>query len=140
MTKDQFDYIKHIIEEKVPIHKFLNVKLLELEQNYAKVIVPFKHEVIGDIRRNRWHGGLLATMMDSIGGLLGTNHFVTEDDKIATVDLRIDYLEEAKAEAIIVDAEIVRLGKRILITKMRTLQNGKVIAEGKGVYSIKINE
>jgi len=135
--------IKKAIEELIPIHKFLGVELLEIKQGYAKVKVPFREEVIGDFRRRRWHGGIIATIMDSVGGIAGGTYFTSINDKMATIDLRVDYLKPAEASAIIVEGEIVRLGKTILVTRMKAYQENtdELISEGKGVYNfIRMNE
>ena len=129
--------IKKAIEELVPIHKFLGVELLEIRKGYAKVKVPFREEVIGDFMRRRWHGGIIATIMDSVGGIAGGTYATSPKDKMATIDLRVDYLKPAEASAIIVEGEIVRLGKSILVTRMKAYQEGndELISEGKGVYN-----
>jgi len=135
--------IKKSIEELIPIHKFLGVELLEIRQGYAKVKVPFREEVIGDFMRRRWHGGIIATIMDSVGGIAGGTYATSPKDKMATIDLRVDYLKPAEASAIIVEGEIVRLGKSILVTRMKAYQEGndELISEGKGVYNfIRMNE
>lgn len=130
--------IKKIAEELIPIHKFLGLKIIELQKGYVKVKVPYRKEVVGDIRRNHWHGGMLATVMDSVGGIVGSTYSNSTKDKMATIDLRVDYLTAAKDKAIIVEGELVRLGKRIMVTRMKTYmedEEEKLIAEGKGVYS-----
>ncbi len=136
-------YIKQTIEELIPIHKFLGVELIEIREGYVKVKVPFREEVIGDYRKRRWHGGIIATIMDSVGGIAGGTYFTSLKDKMATIDLRIDYLKPAEASAIIVEGEIVRLGKTIFVTRMKAYQENseELISEGKGVYNfIRTNE
>jgi uncharacterized protein (TIGR00369 family) len=135
MTEENIAFIKKTFEETIPLHKFIGIKIEVLEKNYAKVSVPFKKELVGDFRSNRWHGGIIATIMDSVGGVLGGMHFTSLEDKLATIDLRVDYLKGAKAEAVTVEGKIVRLGNRILVTKMKAFQNEILIAEGKGVYN-----
>ena len=137
MIEKNIGFIKQII----PVHKFLGLKLLELEKGFVKVKVPFRDEIVGDMRTNRWHGGIIATIMDSVGGIAGSTHFTSLEDKLVTIDLRIDYLKGAEASEIIVEGKIVRLGNRILVTKMKAFQNDELIAEGKGVYNfIRINK
>lgn len=135
--KIDIDFVKDLVEKQIPIHKFLGVELAEIRRGYAKLKVPFKDEVLGDIVRRRWHGGILATLMDSVGGLAGMTHLTTFEDKMATIDLRVDYLKGAEAEGIWVEGEIVRLGNRILVTNMRVWNEAEteVLAEGKGVYN-----
>jgi len=124
-----------LIENSIPIHKFLGLKVLELRDGYVKVSVPYRKEVVGDIRLNRWHGGIIATVMDSVGGITGWTHFTSQDDKLATIDIRVDYLKAADPTTIEVTGEIVRLGNRILVTKMKAYQDDMLISEGKAVYS-----
>ena len=50
---------KMMMEQSIPLHKFLGIELLEMRKGYGKVRVPFREEVMGDIRIRRWHGGLL---------------------------------------------------------------------------------
>lgn len=135
MIKNQIALIKFAFEESIPMHKFLNLKIVELDQNFVKITVPFRTEIVGDFRNNRWHGGIIATIMDSVGGVIGATHFTTMEDKIATIDLRIDYLKGAEPEMITVEGKLVRLGNRILVAKMKAFQNEELIAEGKGVYN-----
>lgn len=135
MLENQIELIKLAFEESIPMHKFLELKIVELDQNYVKITVPFRNEIVGDFRNNRWHGGIIATIMDSVGGVIGATHFTTMEDKISTIDLRIDYLKGAEPEAIMVEGKIVRLGNRILVAKMKAFQNEDLFAEGKGVYN-----
>jgi len=129
--------IKNAIEVHIPIHKFLGIKLLEIKKGYAKLKVPFREEVIGDVRKRRWHGGIIATVMDSVGALAGGTYITSLKDKMTTIDLRVDFLRGAEATALLVEGEIVRLGNRILVTRMRAFQENcdELIAEGKGVYN-----
>lgn len=135
--KVDINFVKNLVEEQIPIHKFLGVKLVEIRRGYAKVSVPFQETVLGDIIRRRWHGGILATIMDSVGGLAGMTHLTSFEDKMATIDLRVDYLKGAEAKDIIVEGEIVRLGNRILVTSMKVWNETEteLLAEGKGVYN-----
>jgi uncharacterized protein (TIGR00369 family) len=128
-------FIIETIEEKIPIHKFLGLKVDILEKSFVRVTVPFRDEVVGDIRSNRWHGGMIATIMDSVGAIVGITHFTSIEDRLSTIDLRTDFLKGAEAVPIQVEGKVVRFGNRILVTKMKAFQNKELIAEGKGVYN-----
>ncbi|WP_418509243.1 hypothetical protein [Corallibacter sp.] len=47
--------------------------------------------MVGDIRRSRWHGGVIDLIIDSVGGMVGIANFISKEDKLATIYLRIDY-------------------------------------------------
>ena len=141
MNKKSKAFLIKTIEDTIPIHRFLGIKVETLEQKFVRVSVPFREEFVGDMRRNRWHGGIIATIMDSVGGIVGVAHFDSIEDKLATIDLRVDYLKGAEAETLIVEGKLVRLGNRILVAKMKAFQKEELIAEGKGVYNfIKIKK
>lgn len=135
--EDRFAVVKNVFENVIPFNKFIGMEMLEIRDGYAKARIPFREEFIGDTWRRRWHGGLLATAMDSVGGAVGVAYFSSFDDKMATIDLRVDYLKGAKAEPIIIEGELVRLGNRIMVTRMKVFNEGsdELLAEGKGVYS-----
>ncbi len=131
------EFIKKMAEEIIPLHKFLGLEIIALEEGYVKVKIPYRKEVVGDVRNNRWHGGIIATVMDSVGGIVGSTFSTSTKDKMATIDLRVDYLKAAQSKALIVEGELVRLGNRIMVTRMRAYEEGEhdLVAEGKGVYS-----
>jgi len=135
MLLDNTELIKTTFEKSIPMHKFLGLKIDLLEKNFVRISVPFRKELVGDFRNNRWHGGVIATVMDSVGGVIGAMHFTSLQDKISTIDLRVDYLRGAEPEAIMVEGKIIRFGNRILVARMKAFQNEKLVAEGKGVYN-----
>lgn len=135
MLLDNTELIKTTFEKSIPMHKFLGLKIDLLEKNFVRISVPFRKELVGDFRNNRWHGGVIATVMDSVGGVIGAMHFTSLQDKISTIDLRVDYLRGAEPEAIMVEGKIIRFGNRFLVARMKAFQNEKLIAEGKGVYN-----
>jgi len=135
MLQEKVELIKYTFGESIPMHKFLGLKIELLEESFVRIQVPFRKELVGDFRNNRWHGGVIATVMDSVGGVIGAMHFTSLQDKISTIDLRVDYLRGAEPEAIMVEGKIVRFGNRILVARMKAFQNDLLIAEGNGVYN-----
>lgn len=124
-----------LAEEEIPIHKFLGLKVEAIGSEYIRVKIPFRGEFVGDIRSNRWHGGVIAMIMDSVGGAIGVSNFISPGDKLSTIDLRVDYLRFAEDSDLIVEGRLVRMGNRIMVTRMEAYQNDMLIAEGKGVYN-----
>lgn len=140
MLQNNTALIKSTFEKSIPMHKFLGLEIVLLEKNFVRINVPFRKELVGDFRNNRWHGGVIATVMDSVGGVIGAMHFTSLEDKISTIDLRVDYLRGAEPQAIMVEGKIIRFGSRILVARMKAFQNDKLIAEGKGVYNfVRVN-
>lgn len=130
---------KDIIENVIPLHRLLNFKLLDISDGYAKMMVPAQDALVGDPRSKALHGGIIATAMDSVGGAAGMTTLVSPEDKLSTIDIRIDYLQPGKTKDLIVKGEIVRSGNRILVTRMIAYHENKdnLVAEGKGVYNVR---
>ncbi len=135
---DKLAIIKSAVEQLVPIHKVLGIEVSEVSEEKIIIKIPFSDLVIGDARSNRWHGGILAMIMDVAGGMVGATTFDSFNDKITTIDLRVDYLEAPATEDLYIEGEIVRLGNRILVSKMKAYHKGSsnILVEGKGVYYI----
>ena len=135
MNEETKKRLIRLAEEEIPIHKYFGLKVDCIEKEFIRVKVPFREDLVGDIRTNRWHGGVMATIMDSVGGAIGIANFKSPEDKLATIDLRIDYLRFAEGKDLIFEGKLVRMGNRIMVTKMKAFQEEILVAEGKGVYN-----
>ena len=124
-----------LAEQEIPIHKYFGLKVEVIEKEFIKVRVPFRKDLVGDIRTNHWHGGIIATILDSVGGAIGIANFNSSEDKLSTIDLRVDYLRFADGNDLVFEGKLVRMGNRIMVTKMKALQEDVLVAEGKGVYN-----
>ncbi|MCJ7802452.1 MAG: hotdog fold thioesterase, partial [Candidatus Marinimicrobia bacterium] len=99
--------VKEIIENKMPANKFFGLEVVEIEVGFVKLHVPFKEEFIGDALQNLWHGGILAGIADTAGGIAGATTISFPHDKINTIDIRIDYLKGATNKDIFAVAELI---------------------------------
>ncbi|MBO6533102.1 MAG: hotdog fold thioesterase [Muricauda sp.] len=124
-----------LAEEEIPIHRYLGLKVDTIEKEFIRVRIPFREDFVGDIRTKRWHGGIMATVMDSVGGAIGIANFESPEDKLSTIDLRVDYLRFAEGKDLLFEGKLVRMGNRIMVTKMKAFQDGVLVAEGRGVYN-----
>ncbi len=124
-----------LAEEDIPIHKYLGLKVDTIEKDFIRVNVPFRKDLVGDIRTNHWHRGIIATILDSVGGAIGIANFNSLEDKLSTIDLRVDYLRFADGNDLVFEGKLVRMGNRIMVTKMKAFQKNILVAEGKGVYN-----
>ncbi len=130
---------QNVIDNLIPFNKLLGMQLVEIRDGFAKIKVPFKADLIGDPRAQALHGGLISAAMDTVGGAAGMTTLVSFEDKISTIDIRVDYLRPGKGADLFVEGEIARSGNRIVVTRMIAYQEyrEKPIAEGKGVYNVK---
>src|SRR6185436_8533446 len=109
---------KEVIEQFIPMHVLLGVKLVEIRAGFAKLCVPFRPELVGDPRSNALHGGVIALALDSVGGAAAMTTLLSQEDKLSTIDMRVDYLRPGKPLDFFVEGELVRSGNRIIVTRM----------------------
>lgn len=72
LTKERF--IK-LAEEEIQIDKYWGLKVLSFEENMIRVKIPFRKDFPGDVTTNKWHGSIIAKVMDSVGGAIGVINF-----------------------------------------------------------------
>ena len=130
---------KNIIDNLIPLHPFIGITLEKIEDGFAQIRVAFRNELVGDPRIQAIHGGIIATAMDSVGGAAAMTTLTSFEDRVSTIDMRIDYLRPGKPMDLIVEGEIVRSGNHIVVTRMVAYQEDKkhLVAEGKAVYNVK---
>lgn len=103
--------------------------------------------LIGNPNFEILHGGLTATILDTIGGLEGMIEIYRRNQgsfeeqtkkvkRLATVDLRVDYLAPGRGDEFIATAEVIRMGRKGCTTRMMLVNNeGKPIAHGIASYA-----
>lgn len=131
--------IKQVIEEMIPFDLFLGMKVEEARPGYARIRLPYRPEFIGDPRRPALHGGIISTLIDTCGGTAVWASCEVQD-RVATIDLRVDYLRPVPPEDVIAEAEVKLLGNRVGNSSVRIFcaSNPELtLAEGRGVYNIR---
>lgn len=128
----------NIFNELIPFNKYIGLELAELETGSAKAIIKFKPELVGDVRIQAIHGGVISACMDAVGGMAGITTLNSIEDKIVTVDMRVDYIRSARNTDLIFEAKVVRSGNKIITTNMQVYAaiDTVLVAEGRGVYHV----
>lgn len=125
--------------DTIPFNQLLGMQVDELGDGYAKMSLPFRDALIGDMRRPALHGGVTSALMDTCGGAAVFTKGQA-GDRTSTLDLRIDYLRPGKPEPLIVEATVIRLGNRAGVTDMIAYQGSDKatpVAMGRAVYNIR---
>ncbi|ENU79799.1 thioesterase family protein [Acinetobacter sp. ANC 3789] len=90
--------------------------------------------LIGNVAYEILHGGVAATLLDSLGGVVAMAELYKRADiqhreqvlkqieRLATLDLRVDYLAPGRGQAFIAHAEVLRMGKKSCTMRM-SMQN-----------------
>ncbi len=131
--------IIRLFETIVPFVRFLGMRFLSLESGTAVMEIPFREELVGNPELPALHGGVVSSLLDTCGGaavwsLLGRN------DRVSTVDLRVDYLRPARTETLRARAAVVRLGNRVGVVELRAYHpddEERPVAVGTGVYNVR---
>ena len=72
-----FDIIKDQYINKVPYHKLLGLKVSKFDFETAEMTLSWDDKLVGNVVQGSLHGGVKATLLDSIGGLVAIVNFLT---------------------------------------------------------------
>jgi uncharacterized protein (TIGR00369 family) len=81
--------------ERPPFVKLLGIKVLSIGENRATMGLPFKDDLVGNLRLPALHGGVAAAFIDHCSGLCAWSTLRDPHQTLSTVDLRVDYLSPA---------------------------------------------
>ena len=139
-----FEFYRKVFEEFIPFHKLLGFKLENVEKNAALIKIVYHKDLLGNAFVGNIHGGVLVSAMDSAGGIAAMTTINLRADKIATIDIRSDYLSPAKKDNnVMVEAKVQKSGNRVIFTHVQAYHEGqpeKILAEGRAIYSVKRKE
>ena len=98
--------LREVFEHKLCFNELLGFKVESLDPLEPKISFAMRKDLIGHFLHGRLHGGVIATVLDTVGGLAATvaiaekfNSETTEQvghrfGRIGTIDLRTDFLRE----------------------------------------------
>ena len=140
METERIALFIQILEDMVPFHRVLQLRLEEIRLGYARLRVPYRPDLVGDPRKGSIHGGVIASAMDATGGAAALSTLTSYEDRCSTIDLRVDYYRPGRAEDIITEAFISQNGNRVIFTHIKAYHpsdSDHLIAEGKAVFSVR---
>lgn len=141
--------LRDIFEQRLCFNKLLGFKLASLDPAAPALSFEMRPDLIGHYLHGRLHGGVIATVLDTVGGLAVTvaiaEKFANETaeqvahrfGRVGTIDLRTDFLSQGIGKSFTARGRITRLGGRIASVQM-TLENetGLLIATGGAAYVV----
>ena len=132
------DSVVEFMEQGVPFNRHLGMRVALIEDGVVKLTLPFRDEFVGDPERPALHGGVISTLADTCGG--ATVWSAAEPgSRVATVDLRVDFLLPGPLEEIACEGRVLRIGNRVGVAELRVFPSDRpdsIIAAGKGVYNV----
>ena len=151
LTSEQLaDFIIQLFIKKMPYNQLLGLKINWSENGEVQIRLPWHDKLMGNPFQKILHGGVTASILDTVGGLSAVLYAIKNIDNISladfqrsmpnagtTIDMRIDYLRPGKGQEFIATAEVIRKGKKVAVLRME-LHNelGDHIAFGTGTYLV----
>lgn len=125
-----------------------NHMLMRVVDGEIEGYVEMQPHLVGNVAFQILHGGVASTLLDSIGGITAMAELykqgkiedfaetVRKVTRLATLDLRIDYIAPGRGKYFTCRGKVLRLGRKSCLVRM-DLHNdeGKLIATGIGSYS-----
>lgn len=135
--------------DSAPFVKLIGMELTEASFEGVKARFDMKPDLIGNPFKQILHGGVIATALDMVGGIMGVvgvYQRMKEDNiprdernlrlaKLGTIDMRVDYLAPGRGKHFEASATLLRVGKKVFVTRMELRnEENDLIAAGTGTY------
>lgn len=135
------DLVRTLLEDLIPFNRFLGLKLEQFSLEPARLVtkLELRPDYVGNPRRNAPHGGVVSFVIDATAGVavalsLGDPNLASG---VATIDMRVDYLQPARGHMLLTTSEVVRGGNRIVAVRSEVHDDaGALVALGSNVFNV----
>jgi uncharacterized protein (TIGR00369 family) len=118
-VREHNDY--NLLLDVVPYARFLGLRALSVGEQ-VRVHLPFRPGLVGNPMLPALHGGVVGACLE-MAALLQVLRQRGVSQVPKTVDFTVDYLRAAKPIDLFAEAEVQRLGRRIVNVRMRAFQS-----------------
>ena len=133
--------------EQVPFGRWLGLTFSGFDGDRVLLRFRMRDEFVGNPTRNALHGGIIAAVLDTVGGLAAFRGILARDPAVAegnpaspwlsTIDLRTDYLRPGTGDEFTASAFPLRVGSRLVVVRMELHgASGDLVAVGTGTYAV----
>jgi uncharacterized protein (TIGR00369 family) len=135
--------------QSMQFNQLLGLEITQFNAQQSEVRFEWQDKLIGNPMQKILHGGVTATALDLVGGVIAAANIVEQLDeltmenvqlslgKLSTIDMRTDYLRPGRGEHFIATAKIIRGGKKVTVARMELHnEKGEHIAFGTGTYMV----
>ena len=125
-----------------------NEMQLRVVDGQIEAYIDMQPFMVGNVAFQILHGGVAATILDSIGGIVAMGELYKKTEaadlpdtikkvtRLATVDMRVDYLAPGRGQYFIARAETLRLGRKGCTMRMTLVNDAdKAIATAIASYA-----
>jgi len=120
----------NLVLSTLPYARFLGLQVEQVDET-LRVSLPFRPSLVGNLALPALHGGVVGACLE-MAGLLQIVHQRSGPPIPKTIDFTVDYLRAARAETLYAEAEVQRLGRRIVNVRMRAYQADRAHAVALG--------
>ena len=135
------DLVRTLLEDLIPFNAFLGLKFEHFDLSPARLVtrLELRPEHVGNPRRQAPHGGVVSFVVDATAGVaaaLSLGDPVLASG-VATIDMRVDYLQPARGHTLMTTSEVVRGGHRIVAVRSEVRDDeGTLVALGSNVFNV----
>lgn len=148
-TNELADYVAGVFRDHMSFNRMLGLQISQYDCEGVEVRLPWHDGLMGNPLQKILHGGVTASVLDTVGGLMAILHVVKDVKemdlesfqkrlgRIGTIDMRVDYLRPGKGKEFIATASVIRKGGRVAVCRMELHnEQGEHIAFGTGTYMV----
>ena len=141
--------LRDLFERQIVFNQVLGLQLLSVRHGDVRGRFDMRPDLVGHPAYGRLHGGVIAAVLDGMGGLagmvaIGEHHAHETAEQVmhrfaryGTIDMRTDFLRQGIGRHFIATTEVTRLGGRVASVQMRLHNDeGVLIATGAAAYSV----
>lgn len=141
--------VNRLFLEEGPFSNSLGVTVTSLEPGNVRLRFAMRDDFVGLTRNPMLHGGVIATVLDLVGGMTVFTEAMRKLrkrprgdpldrlQKLNTIDLRIDYLRPGSGESFEASGYLLRSGSTVSVARMELHnENSDLVAVGTGSYII----
>jgi len=142
-------FLKDLYENDLPFNRLIGLKIKSISLEKVKTEFGMQPDLIGNPVQETLHGGVISSVLDATGGLVASAGIIQrmnsdpvetvlkQFSKVGTIDLRVDYLRPGRGTLFSAEANIMRSGRKVAVTRM-ALHNEEdtLIAVGTGTYLV----
>jgi uncharacterized protein (TIGR00369 family) len=143
------DFLKDLYEKDLPFNRLIGLKIKSISLEKVKTEFAMHADLIGNPVRKTLHGGVISSVLDATGGLVASAGIIQRMEaepvdtvlgqftRVGTIDLRVDYLRPGRGVRFTAEANIMRSGRKVAVTRMSLHNEADVlIAVGTGTYLV----
>ncbi|WP_257461841.1 PaaI family thioesterase [Archangium lipolyticum] len=136
--QQMIDSINRFMADSVPHNRELGLSVVELGAEDATMRLPYSEKLVGNPETGVLHGGAVTTLIDATCGI-AVFMKMARMARIATLDLRIDYLHPATpGKELLARAECYKLTRAVAFVRALAHHGdpGNPVASAQGTFII----